>query len=185
MRRNWLGTVLWSIVGLGLLSIPASGQTARPAAAPSGTQEPEVLGTRDAELIWARVIVSDLAKSHEFYSKVIGLKIAIFRPGDKPPDPKGNAPIGMNFSGSRADAFFVIMKREGAKLAPETTGQTTIGFKVPDTMAVVARAKAGGYKVDRVTESRPGMLFAYIYDPDGYLVEVIQGGKGTPAHRAP
>lgn len=122
--------------------------------------------------------MSDLAKSFEFYTKVIGLKHAAARPGQAPPDLHSKADfveIPLNYTGTLADPFFVIQTRTGVKPTREAARLTVIGFKVPDTRAAMQRVKAAGYPIDReAREAVPGNVYGMVQDPDGYIVEFIQ-----------
>jgi len=157
--------------------VPASAQqqSAAPAAAAA---RPEVrMGTKPEEFLMAKVAVSDLVKSYEFYTQVIGLKLVsspdiATAKAPTPNDPeKEFVEIPLNYSGSMADALFLIMKRRGQKPSSEWTNMITLGFKVPDSRAVVERAVKAGYKAPRGVpgEGQAG----FVTDPDGYNVELV------------
>jgi catechol 2,3-dioxygenase-like lactoylglutathione lyase family enzyme len=136
------------------------------------------MGTKPSELLLSKITVSDLAKSLEFYTKVIGLKHAAARPGQPLPDPSGKADfieIPLNYSGSLAEPFFVIQKRVGVTPTREAARLVVVGFKVPDTRAAIQRVKAAGYLVNReAREAVPGNVYGMVQDPDGYIIEFIQ-----------
>lgn len=163
-----------------LLAAAASADTPRPAPAQPRTT---MLGSHAQEFLLAKISVSDLPRSYAFYTQVVGLKPA--SPALKAPkagDPEVDfREIPLNFTGSLADPFFVLVKQRGAVPEAGQARLTWIGFKVPDAKAAIARAEAVGATVVR----RPAdgaMAFGYVRDPDGYTVEFIQ----APAHpRAP
>jgi catechol 2,3-dioxygenase-like lactoylglutathione lyase family enzyme len=145
-------------------------------AAPTGVVRQ---GTEPQELYLTKITVSDLVKSYEFYTKVIGLKLVTSPDMELPKAPTASDPdkefveIPLNFNGSMKDPLFVLMKRRGKSPSPEYTALTSVGFKVPDARATVERAIAAGYKAlrDVPVGGRPG----FVADPDGYTVELVQG----------
>lgn len=110
---------------------------------PSG---PRLLGTAPQEFLLTKIIVSDIVKSYEFYTKIIGLKLAAAsnRPAPTPPTSSTVGEVGMSFSGTQADAFFLIVKSRTENQTPDSANMTTIGFKVPDAPAVIRRGKEAG-----------------------------------------
>jgi predicted enzyme related to lactoylglutathione lyase len=140
------------------------------------------LGTTSSEVLFGKFTVSDLTRSYEFYTKVVGLKWAVAVGQKQPAPPQATAvqpafvEIPLNFSGSLADPFFVLVQRRGDKPTAESARLSWIGFKVPDAPAVILRAKTAGYEVVREAPSvGPGVMsIGSIRDPDGYSVELIQ-----------
>jgi catechol 2,3-dioxygenase-like lactoylglutathione lyase family enzyme len=136
-------------------------------------------GTKPQELYLTKITVSDLLKSYEFYTKVIGLKLVTSPDMELPKAPAAGDPekdfveIALNYSGSMRDPLFVLMKRRGKSPSPESASMTSIGFKVLDARATVERAIQAGYKSlrDLPVGGRPG----FVADPDGYTVELVQG----------
>jgi len=136
-------------------------------------------GTQPEELYLSKITVSDLLKSYEFYTKVIGLKLVTSPDMELPKAPAAGDPekdfveIPLNYSGSMRDPLFVLMKRRGKTPSPEFTSMTSIGFKVLDARATVDRAIQAGYKSlrDLPVDGRPG----FVADPDGYTIELVQG----------
>lgn len=164
------------------------------AIAPSHSDEPRPipseirtpLGTSSAQILLAKFTVSDLPKSYEFYTKIIGLKWALAVGQQQPPAPgpaNDSQPafieIPLNFSGSLADAFFVIVQQRGSKPTPDIAKMTWVGFKVPDAPAAVRRAKEAGYEVVREAPAvgQGVMSIGIVRDPDGYTVELIQSAN--------
>lgn len=138
------------------------------------------LGTRSQQFFLAKIIVSDLHRSYEFYTEVIGLKWAT--PPNQPP-PAAPSPedppvdfqeIPLNFSGSLADPIFVLVKRRGIEPAPQTARLTTIGFKVPSVSDALARATAAGHEIVSRPPGDGPLTFGFVSDPDGYTVELIE-----------
>jgi catechol 2,3-dioxygenase-like lactoylglutathione lyase family enzyme len=156
---------------------PVSAQQQAPAA-PAARQRPEVrMGTKPQEFLMTKVAVSDLVKSYEFYTQVVGLKLVtspdiVTAKAPMPNDPeKDFVEIPLNYTGSMADPLFLLTKRRGQKPSPEWTNMVTLGFKVPDSRAIVERAMKAGYKAPRgiPSEGQAG----FVTDPDGYNVELV------------
>jgi lactoylglutathione lyase len=150
------------------------------------------LGTSSSQIMFSKVTVSDLKKSYDFYTKVIGLKRAAALGQPLPPEPGStNTPqpafveIALNFTGSVADPFFVIVARQGEKPTPDAAKISWVGFKVPDAVVAVRRVKEAGYEVVREPKpAGPGeMSIGIVHDPDGYSLELIQAANYPPASR--
>jgi len=150
------------------------------------------LGTASEQVLLAKFTVSDLPKSYEYYTKIIGLKWALSVGQQQPPAPvpaNDSQPpfieIPMNFTGSLADPFFVLVQQRGSKPTPPVAKMNWIGFKVPDAPAAVRRVKDAGYEVVREPQpAGPGVMsIGIVRDPDGYSVELIQSASYPAAAR--
>ena len=144
------------------------------------------LGTSSAQVLLSKITVSDLPKSYEFYTKVIGLKWALSVGQQQPAAPvAANASqpafieIPLNFTGSLADPFFVLVQQRGRTPTREVAGMSWVGFKVPDAAAAVRRVKEAGYEIVREPPSvaAGAMSIGIVHDPDGYSVELIQSAN--------
>lgn len=161
------------------LAVPVAAQQQPSAPAPQ-QRRTTMLGTRPQQLYLSKISVSDLPKSFDFYTKVIGLKWATAPGMETPQPPAAGDPerdfveIPLNFSGSLADPIFVLVKQRGAKPPPELAKLIWIGFKVPSAREAVARAAAAGYKSTRGDPGEGPMTFGFITDPDGYNIEFVQ-----------
>jgi catechol 2,3-dioxygenase-like lactoylglutathione lyase family enzyme len=163
--------------------VPAQSEEARRAAAASRTP----LGTSPAQLLLAKITVSDLPRSYAFYTKVIGLKRALSAAQPAPttdPVPANDSQptfieIALNNSGTLADPFFVLVQQRGDLPTPASARLTWVGLKVPDAPAAVRRVREGGYEVVReAAVVGPGeMSIGIVRDPDGYSVELIQSAS--------
>lgn len=173
MHHVFIGTLLAASIA----AFAPAGAQQQPPQAPAG-QRPEVrMGTKPQEFLMAKVAVSDLVKSYEFYTQVIGLKLVTSpdiatAKAPTPNDPeKDFVEIPLNYSGSMADPLFLLTKRRGQKPSPEWTNMVTLGFKVPDSALIVERAVKAGYKAPR---GIPAVGQAgFVTDPDGYNVELV------------
>jgi catechol 2,3-dioxygenase-like lactoylglutathione lyase family enzyme len=146
---------------------------------PSAPRAVTMIGRSDNELILSKIAVTDFVRSYDFYTRVIGLKLA--SPQLQPPkrtDPqKDFAEFPLNHTGTLADPFFVIYQRKGQVVTPAAAANSVIGFKVPDARAAVARAVAAGA---RPVGNPPGagpMAFGMVSDPDGYTIEFVQAAS--------
>lgn len=135
-----------------------------------------MLGTSAQQFYLAKISVSNLTRSYQFYTEVIGLQPAtplLTPPTDADPE-QDFREFPLNFTGSLADPIFVLVKQRGVTPTPEGARLTTIGFKVPDAHAVMERAAQAGYQSGRRDTGAGPMLFAMVDDPDGYKLELIQ-----------
>jgi hypothetical protein len=155
------------------------------AEAPAG---PVRLGSRAWEVLFSKFAVSNLARSHDYYTKLIGLQWA--RPvGQKSferPDPLSLprdkfVEIPLNFSGSLADPFFVLVQQPGLTPVARNSHLSWVGFNVQNLRALVERVRRAGYEVVREPfDVNPGgMLIGIVRDPDGYSVEFIEPSVRT------
>ena len=144
------------------------------------------LGRQPAEVLASKIVVSNMQRSFDFYTKVVGLQPAKTI-SQTQPFPQGGADnsqwpmeYGLNFSGSYADAFFDLLRPRADNLpTPASTGLVQLVFKVPDAQAVMRRAKDLGYTVTREAPvvGAGEMSIGMLRDPDGYNVEIIQAAS--------
>jgi catechol 2,3-dioxygenase-like lactoylglutathione lyase family enzyme len=182
MRAVLVSALLLTVI---LLPPAASSQQQAPANVAPPTQRPVVrMGTKPQEFLMTKVTVTDLVKSYEFYTQIMGLKLVTSpdvatAKAPTPNDPeKDFVELPLNYSGSMADPLFLLVKLRGKKPPPEFTNMITLGFKVPDSRATIERAIQAGYKAPRGVpgEGQAG----FIEDPDGYKVEVVQVQSFAP-----
>ena len=114
--------------------------------------------------------VSDLERSKQFYTEVLGLKIGVKVPA------QGEAVeylLGMT-GDIRADTLIVIRKGE---VKPGATDFGTITIVVPSGRKMAERVVAAGYSTARPIVDGTN----FVKDPDGYTIELYQ----RPVARAP
>ena len=152
--------ILAGIVGSGLFASLALAQAVPPLADDVKPIRVSGLGIK----------VSDLERSKQFYTEVLGLKV-----GAKFPAQGEAVEYLLGMTGDiRADTLIVIRKGE---VKPGATDFGTITIVVPSGRKMAERVVAAGY-----TTARPivdGTNF--VKDPDGYIIELYQ----RPAARAP
>jgi catechol 2,3-dioxygenase-like lactoylglutathione lyase family enzyme len=161
-----------SILGCALFSLQAFSQET----------PPDIhIGTRPSELITAKITVTNLRKSYEFYTKVIGLKDLEPIPGitQSIDSSEDFVEICLNFSSSRADPFICLLKQKGAKVDRQQAKLVCVSFMTPDTRAAVDRAKAAGFKQEGELLQFRGMVTGWVVDPDGYTVQFLQAPRFT------
>jgi lactoylglutathione lyase len=134
--------------------------------------EPPAGSSSINRLFGAGINVSDIDRSIDFYTKVIGLKIAFSTPARN-----GMREVALSLSGSLTDGTVLVLAwHDGTPLQP---GHETFGRIITNAVsakAVGERAKAMGYDVKEIG----GGHTIFLTDPDGYGVEVYQPGAETP-----
>jgi catechol 2,3-dioxygenase-like lactoylglutathione lyase family enzyme len=111
------------------------------------------------------LVVRDLERSLRFYQGVFGMKER-FRDGPKM--------VFLNTPGSQ-DLITLNEDPAEAQLAGVNGGVAHFGFRLTDAAALdsaIAEVEAAGGKLIRRGEHAPGVPFAYVADPDGYLIEL-------------
>lgn len=139
------------------------------------------LGTRASEVMVTKLVVSDLHRSLDFYTQVIGLK-EFTLPGIARPaidDPKAGGSLYLNFSGSPSDPFLALVKRADVVPTAESVKVAMVCFKVPSTREVVKRAREAQVSVVLEPREFMGVVVAIIRDPDGYEIELNEAETMT------
>jgi predicted enzyme related to lactoylglutathione lyase len=138
-----------------------------------------------SEVLFSKIVVSNLRESFDFYTKVIGLR-EVELPG--PPHPRIDDPspkdpvveVCLNFTASLADPYVCLIRSKDLVPAREYTKLTCIGIKTSDARSTVKRVKAAGYSVTMEVTQFMGLLAGVVSDPDGYSVELIEAHGGEP-----
>ena len=111
------------------------------------------------------LVVSDIERSLRFYQGVFGMEER-FREGPKM--------VFLNTPGSE-DLITLNEDPAEAKLAGVNGGVAHVGFRLSDSAdldCAIAEIEAAGGKLVRRGEHAPGVPFAYVKDPDGYVIEL-------------
>jgi catechol 2,3-dioxygenase-like lactoylglutathione lyase family enzyme len=135
-------------------------------------------------------VVADLERSLAFYRDVIGLEVnGAVRPFE------ANPAIQRLGNTGRSQSRFVTLKAPGADLGVEIIeykdvdrkaadpglqdpGAASLSLRVRDIDAIMARVTAAGARVvtkGGATNISGGRRMAYVKDPDGFFVELMQG----------
>src|SRR5262245_29287809 len=92
------------------------------------------LGSQPSQMLATKVTVSNLRKSYDFYTKVIGLKevdLPMPRP-DIDDAEAASSQVVLNYSGSPADPFLCLLKHKGVAPDERTASLTWLVIKVTD-----------------------------------------------------
>lgn len=125
--------------------------------------------------------VGNLERAIEFYTKVIGMKL--LRTSENPQYKYSLAFLG--FESNPAQAEIELTYNWGTEHYDMGTAYGHIALGVPDAYAACAKIKAAGGSVTREAGPVAGgsTVIAFVTDPDGYKIELIeradtQGGQG-------
>ena len=116
-------------------------------------------------LTHVHLVVADLERSLRFYQTVFGMEER-FRDGPKM--------VFLNTPGSR-DLVTLNEDASEAKLAGVNAGVAHLGFRLSDSSTLdlaISEVEGNGGKLIRRGEHSPGKRFAYVHDPDGYVIEL-------------
>ena len=116
--------------------------------------------------------VGDLQRSIDFYTRVLGMKL--LRTTERPEQKYSLAFVGY---GSNPDhAEIELTYNHGVDHYDLGAGYGHIALGVPDVVAACEKIRAGGGNVTREAGPVKGgsTVIAFITDPDGYKVELIQ-----------
>lgn len=113
--------------------------------------------------------VSDLDRSADFYTRVLGMKVQQTFKLDYMDE------IMVGYEGKGAS--LVLMHWTDGSARTYRDNPIKIVLYVPDAAAAADAIRAEGLEIVREAQTSPGMggaLIAFGKDPDGYLVELIQ-----------
>ena len=111
------------------------------------------------------LVVSDLKRSLRFYQSVFGMEER-FRDGP--------GMVFLNTPGSE-DLITLNQDPDEARVAGVNGGVAHFGFRRSDPSdldSAISEVEAAGGKLVRRGEHAPGVPFAYVADPDGYVIEL-------------
>ena len=120
---------------------------------------------RTRGLTHIHLVVRDLDRSLRFYKRVFGLEER-FREG-----------LHMVFLNTPAthDLITLNENRDEAQLAGVNGGVNYFGFRlteISDLDTAIKEVEAAGGTLIQRGEHAPGVPFAYVKDPDGYVIEL-------------
>ncbi len=122
---------------------------------------------RTEGLTHIHLVIRDLERSLRFYQGVFGMEER-FRDGRKL--------VFLNTPGSQ-DLMALNEDPAEARLAGVNGGVAHFGFRLADSAdldTAIAEVEAGGGKLIQRGEHAPGAPFAYIQDPDGFVIELFR-----------
>lgn len=122
------------------------------------------MAVKTAGIRHIHLLVADLNRSIRFYEEAFGMKEK-FRDGDDL--------VFLNTPGTH-DSLALHLVRSDERVG-ESGGYEHFGITVTDRDAlddaIVAIEAAGGALVEK-GEHAPGVPYAYVRDPDGYIIEI-------------
>ena len=119
---------------------------------------------RTRGLTHIHLIVRDMKRSRAFYCNVFGMRVS-FKVGTKL--------IFLNTPGSK-DMIALHEDSESARVAGKSGGIAHFGFERvrTDLDAAIKEVTKGGGRLLERGEHAPGVPYAYVADPDGYVIEL-------------
>ena len=123
-------------------------------------------------LLHTMLRVGDLQRSIDFYTRVLGMQL--LRTSENPEYKYSLAFVG--YEGNPAQAEIELTYNWGTDKYELGTAYGHIALGVPDAYAACDRIKAAGGKVTREPGPVKGgtTVIAFVTDPDGYKIELIQ-----------
>ncbi|MES3010104.1 MAG: lactoylglutathione lyase [Pseudomonadota bacterium] len=128
-------------------------------------------------LLHTMLRVGNLPRSIDFYTQVLGMQL--LRTSDNPEYKYALAFLGY---GSNPDhAEIELTYNYGVAQYDMGTAYGHIALGVPDAYAAVEKIKAAGGNVTREAGPVAGgsTVIAFVTDPDGYKIELIQRAEGA------
>lgn len=128
-------------------------------------------------LLHTMLRVGNLQRSIDFYTHVLGM--TLLRTSENTQYHYSLAFVG--FEGNPAQAEIELTYNHGVDSYDMGTAYGHIALGVPDAYAACAKIKSAGGNVTR--EAGPVMggntVIAFVTDPDGYKIELIQRAEGA------
>ncbi len=120
------------------------------------------------------LVVTDLDAALEFWTGLLGLPLG-HRSGSYAQLDTGTTRLALY----QRDAMAATLNRP-LEAPAESAPAFEVGFKVSDVDAAYAELVAGGARAVRPPTDQPwGQRTAYVADPDGHLVELVEAGPLT------
>ncbi len=132
-----------------------------------------------SQFSFTKIIVADVDRLYGFYHDVFGLaQINRVRQGE------GQAELDEIIMGPAGAGYSVpslVIQRYPNRPVP-ARGEATLGFIVADIDRTIQTAVAAGAVIDRPvrTAAEHGIRVAFIKDPDGHLIEIVQMREHQP-----
>ena len=123
-------------------------------------------------LLHTMLRVGDLARSVDFYTNVLGMRV--LRTTDRPDQKYSLAFVG--YGDEREQAVLELTYNYGVERYELGTAYGHVAIEVDDAKAACEAVRAKGGKVTREAGPVKGgtTVIAFVQDPDGYKVELIQ-----------
>jgi lactoylglutathione lyase len=125
-------------------------------------------------LLHTMLRVGDLSRSIDFYTRILGMNL--LRTTERPEQKYSLAFVGFGKGNADGQAEIELTYNHGVSQYELGTAYGHIALGVPDAYATCAAIKAAGGQVTR--EAGPVLggdtIIAFVTDPDGYKIELIQ-----------
>ncbi len=123
--------------------------------------------------------VGDMQRSIDFYTRLMGMKV--LRTTDRPEQKYSLAFVG--YGDEATHAVIELTYNHGVEHYEIGTGYGHIAIEVDDAAAACERIRAGGGLVTREAGPVKGgtTVIAFVQDPDGYKIELIERRSAAPA----
>ena len=120
--------------------------------------------------------VSDMQRSVDFYTRVLGMRV--LRTRDVPEYKYSLTFLGYGNGNADGGAELELTYNYGVAAYEQGTAFGHLALGVPDVAGACQRIKDAGGKVTREAGPVKGgtTVIAFVEDPDGYKIELIQGG---------
>lgn len=128
-------------------------------------------------LLHTMLRVGNLPRSIDFYTQVLGMQL--LRTSDNPEYKYSLAFLGYGSNPEHAE--IELTYNYGVEQYDMGTAYGHIALGVPDAYAAVEKIKAAGGNVTREAGPVAGgsTVIAFVTDPDGYKIELIQRAEGA------
>ena len=118
--------------------------------------------------------VGDLNRSLDFYTKVLGMNL--LRTTERPEQKYSLAFVGYGKGNADGQAEIELTYNHGVSSYDPGTAYGHIAIGVPDAYAACDKITAAGGNITRAAGPVTGgdTIIAFVTDPDGYKIELIQ-----------
>jgi lactoylglutathione lyase len=126
-------------------------------------------------LLHTMLRVGDLPRAIDFYTRVLGMKL--LRTTDRPEQQYTLAFVG--YEGNPAQAELELTYNYGVESYDLGSAYGHIALEVDDAAAACASIRAAGGRVTREAGPVAGgsTVIAFVQDPDGYKIELIEHAR--------
>ena len=133
-------------------------------------------------LLHTMLRVGDLQRSIDFYTRVMGMKL--LRMTERPEQKYSLAFVGYGTNPEHAE--LELTWNHGVERYEMGTAYGHIALQVPDARAACERIRAAGGNVTRDAGPVAGgtTVIAFVTDPDGYKIELIERADGGASYTA-
>jgi len=120
--------------------------------------------------------VGDMQRSVDFYTRILGMRV--LRTRDVPEYKYSLTFLAFGNGNADGGAELELTYNYGVTAYEQGTAFGHLALGVPDVAGACERIKAAGGKVTREAGPVKGgtTVIAFVEDPDGYKIELIQGG---------